>query len=86
MSKESLKSELRLSYEKDGPEKFNHVNADIAHESKKLAIREACVNKDIDELVRWANSPGGLLDDSLRQTACTCCNSILQIGQISNAG
>jgi hypothetical protein len=37
---------------------------------KKDAIRQACQSRDIDELIRLTEAPGGLLDDSLRQTAC----------------
>jgi hypothetical protein len=40
---------------------------------KKDAIRQACQDQDIDQLIRLTETPGGLLDDSLRQTACKHC-------------
>ena len=37
------------------------------------AIRQACQDRDIDKLIHLTETPGGLLDDSLRQTACKHC-------------
>ena len=40
---------------------------------KKDAIRQACQDRDTDRLIRSTETLGGLLDDSLRQTACKHC-------------
>lgn len=42
-----------------------------ADESDKIrVITEACERKDVAELVKLANSTGGLLNDGLRKSAC----------------
>jgi hypothetical protein len=40
---------------------------------KEDAIRQACQDRDIDKLIRLTATPGGLVDDSLRQIACKHC-------------
>jgi hypothetical protein len=42
----------------------------IEKRSKRRQIQQACEQKDVERLAQLANSPGGLLDDGLRQTAC----------------
>lgn len=37
---------------------------------KRRAIETACRRRDVKALVEYATSPGGLLTDALRQTAC----------------
>jgi hypothetical protein len=44
-----------------------------AQNLKGDAIRQACLDRDIDRLIRLTETSGGLLDDSLRQTACKHC-------------
>lgn len=39
-------------------------------ENKRKAIENACQNRDVKALVVHAISPGGLLTDTLRRTAC----------------
>ena len=36
-------------------------------------VRQACQDRDIDRLIHLTETPGGLLNDSLRQTACKHC-------------
>jgi hypothetical protein len=43
---------------------------------KEDAIRQACLDRDIDKLIHLTETSGGLLDDSLRQTACKHCISL----------
>jgi hypothetical protein len=38
---------------------------------KSAAIRRACDAGDVEALVSYATSEGGLLEDELRQRACT---------------
>jgi hypothetical protein len=41
-----------------------------ATEIKRLGIRQACAISDVNSLVSYAVSEGGLLQDDLRRTAC----------------
>jgi hypothetical protein len=45
-------------------------NADTARSKKEEAIRKACNLRDLDALVSYATSEGGLLNDDLRRSAC----------------
>lgn len=47
---------------------FSKENAETS--SKRQAITTACQEWNLLELVDLANSKGGLLDDTLRATAC----------------
>ena len=47
-----------------------------AQNLKGNAIHQACLDRDIDKLIRLTETSGGLLDDSLRQTACKHCVSL----------
>jgi hypothetical protein len=40
---------------------------------KQRAIETACQSRDVKALVEHATSSGGLLTDTLRQTACMSC-------------
>lgn len=42
-----------------------------ARAEKVAAISRACDTNDVEALVSYATSEGGLLDDELRQRACT---------------
>jgi non-canonical (house-cleaning) NTP pyrophosphatase len=41
-----------------------------ARAEKAEAIRQACDTRDIERLISYATTEGGLLDDELRQRAC----------------
>lgn len=43
----------------------------IARAEKSAAILRACDAGDVEALVSYATSEGGLLEDELRQRACT---------------
>lgn len=49
----------------DAPEKPSE------HDEKREAIRQACQQCDVNALIQYATSSGGLLDDELRRSACT---------------
>ena len=49
---------------------LSSLSASSATELKRSAISQACQAKDIDKLIRLADSKGGLVDDSLRRAAC----------------
>jgi hypothetical protein len=46
-----------------------------ARAEKAAAIRQACDAGDVEALIGYATSEGGLLDDELRQRACTVSES-----------
>jgi hypothetical protein len=48
----------------DAPEKLSAV------ELKRQGIQRACQEHDVEALVEYATTTGGLLDDDLRQAAC----------------
>jgi hypothetical protein len=48
-----------------------------AQNLKGDAIHQACLDRDIDKLIRLTETSGGLLDDSLRQTACKHCTPLV---------
>lgn len=55
----------------DAPEKLlDPDNEYIARSKKEEAIRNACDLRDLDALVSYAISHGGLLNDDLRRSAC----------------
>lgn len=55
-----------------------------AQNLKGDAIRQACLDRDIDRLIRLTETSGGLLDDSLRQAACKHCMPLV-ISSSTNA-
>ena len=59
-------SSLKNSEESLNTQQFKKVRAEKAD-----AIRQACDSHDVEALVSFATSDGGLLEDELRQKACT---------------
>jgi Tfp pilus assembly protein FimT len=47
-----------------------------AQSLKTDAICQACQDRDIDKLMHFTETSGGLLNDSLRQTACKHCMAV----------
>ena len=43
---------------------------ELAQDEKQQAIRRACNEHDLDQLICHADTTGGLLSDDLRQLAC----------------
>lgn len=50
----------------------SHGDAGHPDDMKKEAILDACRRGDLGALRAFAESPGGFLDDSIRQRACKC--------------
>lgn len=62
-----------LSTGREAKEQFDTEARDErsrALDEKREAIEKACQQNDVKALVGFATSPGGLLDDTLRQAAC----------------
>ncbi len=73
MSQASGKIHGNLEQHESQPTELMSLASSRAQGLKKEAIRQACEEKNIDQLVRLTESSGGLLDDSLRRTACKHC-------------
>jgi hypothetical protein len=61
-----------LSTDRDAKQAFDAETREKSRalDKKREAIERACQEKDVKALVGYATSPGGLLDDTLRQAAC----------------
>lgn len=59
-----------LSSSKGSEENLKIQQAENARAEKAEAIRHACETRDVEKLVSFATSEGGLIDDELRQMAC----------------
>ena len=56
--------------DKSQPTELMSLASSSAQNLKRQAIRQACEDNDVARLVCLTESSGGLLDDSLRRTAC----------------
>jgi hypothetical protein len=65
-----------LSIDRDATQVFDTEAKEKSRalDEKREAIEKACRQNDVKALVGYATSPGGLVDDKLRQAACMFCD------------
>jgi hypothetical protein len=73
MSQVSGKDKETSEHSDGHPVNLISLSRTSAQSLKKDAIRQAYQDRDIDKLVRLTETAGGLLEDSLRRTACKHC-------------
>lgn len=61
---------LSIASSKDSQELLKIQQMEKARAEKAQAIRQACDTHDVEALISYATSEGGLIEDELRQKAC----------------